>query len=202
MLGRILAELKGHIPFTVFGALTGVALMAFIVLVDVSSGVSEGIFHTLHPTHVVLSALVTTAMFRKYGSASLVKVLLVGYFGAIGVATLSDAILPYLGGAMLGLDIEFEVPFIAEWWLVNPAAFLGIAIGYFLPHTRLPHSGHVLISTWASALYFTAFAAADFLPLLPIIFVFLFLAVWLPCCVSDIVFPLLFVGRQLPHHHS
>jgi hypothetical protein len=25
---------------------------------------------------------------------------------------------------------------------------------------------------------------------------FLFLAVWLPCCTSDILFPLLFVGRD------
>jgi len=28
------------------------------------------------------------------------------------------------------------------------------------------------------------------------IFIFLFLAVWLPCCVSDIVFPLLFVTNE------
>jgi hypothetical protein len=33
--------------------------------------------------------------------------------------------------------------------------------------------------------------------LLPLIFLFLFLAVWVPCCVSDIVYPLLFVrGKQ------
>ena len=30
--------------------------------------------------------------------------------------------------------------------------------------------------------------------------VFLFLAVWLPCCTSDIVFPLLFT-RGHDHHH-
>ena len=38
------------------------------------------------------------------------------------------------------------------------------------------------------------------------IFVFLFIAVWVPCCLSDIVFPLLFVkGRKdianLSHSH-
>jgi hypothetical protein len=27
---------------------------------------------------------------------------------------------------------------------------------------------------------------------------FLFLAVWVPCCTSDIVFPLLFAGRRRP----
>ncbi|AHM58129.1 hypothetical protein EAL2_808p06260 (plasmid) [Peptoclostridium acidaminophilum DSM 3953] len=30
-----------------------------------------------------------------------------------------------------------------------------------------------------------------------IIFVFLFLAVWIPCCTSDIVFPLLFVKEKV-----
>ncbi len=27
--------------------------------------------------------------------------------------------------------------------------------------------------------------------------IFLFLAVWIPCCISDIVFPLLFVKKQM-----
>jgi hypothetical protein len=34
------------------------------------------------------------------------------------------------------------------------------------------------------------------MPMLPYIFVFLFLAVWLPCCVSDIVYPLLWVREE------
>jgi len=29
-----------------------------------------------------------------------------------------------------------------------------------------------------------------------IVLIFLFLAVWLPCCLSDIVFPLLFVRKR------
>ena len=37
--------------------------------------------------------------------------------------------------------------------------------------------------------------------------VFLFLAVWIPCCTSDIVFPLLFAPQsgqppKCPHHHE
>jgi len=55
-----------------------------------------------------------------------------------------------------------------------------------------------MLSTWASLFYFAAFATAEWLPLLPVIFVFLFIAVLLPCCLSDIVFPLLFVRKGLP----
>lgn len=201
MLRLIASELKEHAPFTAFGAITGIIIMVIIVLVDVSSGVSQTIFYTLHPLHVVFSALATTAMYRKYGSRRVWAVLLVGYFGSIGIATLSDAVLPYLGGVLLDLEIEFQLPFIEEWWLISAAALTGIAVGYLRPATKFPHYGHVLLSTWASLFYFTAFSAAQWIPLLPFIFLFLFLAVWLPCCISDIVFPILVTGKKLPPHH-
>lgn len=198
MLRRILSELKSHIPFTALGAITGIIIMVIIALANVPSAVSQNMFFTLHPLHVVLSAMATTAMYRKYGSGRFWVALLVGCLGSIGIATLSDAVIPYLGGTLLGIEIEFEIPFIKEWWLINPAALLGIAIGYLRPATKFPHLGHVLLSTWASLFYFTAFGIADWIPLLPFIFLFLFLAVWLPVCVSDIVFPLLFIRKRLP----
>lgn len=202
MLKRIVNELKEHAPFTAFGAITGIIIMVIIVLVNVPSGISEAIFYTLHPSHVVLSAIATTAMYRKYGSDKVWAAILIGYTGSIGIATLSDAIIPYLGGVLLNIEIEFEVPFIKEWWLVNPAALIGIAIGYRKQITKLPHWGHVFLTTWASLFYFTAFGTATWIPLLPFIFLFLFLAVWIPVCLSDIVFPLLFVGKRLPPHDT
>ncbi|TET25341.1 MAG: hypothetical protein E3J67_04115 [Dehalococcoidia bacterium] len=198
MIRRIATELKEHIPFTAFGAITGIIILVIIVLTNLSASVSENIFYTLHPLHVVLSAIVTTAMYRKYGHQKIWKAILIGYGGSIGIATISDAFIPYLGGALLNLEMEFEVPFIKEWWLVNPLALVGIAIGYFRPTTKFPHFGHVLLSTWASLFYFTAFGIANWIPLLHFIFIFLFLAVWLPCCVSDIVFPLLFTRKVAP----
>jgi len=200
MFRLIASELKDHAPFTAIGAVTGIIIMVIIVLGNVPAHVSYNVFYTLHPLHVVLSALVTTAIYKKYGNGKIWASVLVGYFGAIGIATLSDAIIPYLGGALLNVEIEFEVPFIEEWWLINPAALIGIAIGYWRPTTKLPHWGHVFLSTWASLFYFTAFGTAFWLPLLPFVFLFLFLAVWIPCCLSDIVFPLLFVGKRLPLH--
>jgi hypothetical protein len=200
MSNLIVDELREHIPFTILGAITGIIIMVVIALANVPSAVSQTIFFTLHPLHVVLSAAATTVMYRKYGGGRLWKTVLVGYIGAIGVATTSDALIPYLGGTLLGIEIELEIPFIEEWWLINPAALLGIAIAYLRPVTKLPHFGHVLLSTWASLFYFTAFGAAEWIPLLPFIFLFLFFAVWVPCCISDIVFPLLFTRKKLPPH--
>ncbi len=208
MLRPIASELKHHVPFTALGAVSGIIIMVIIVLANIPFQLSEAAFHTLHPLHVILSALATTAMYRKYGSRKIWAAILIGYVGSIGIATLSDAIIPYLGGSLLGVEIEFHLPFIETekmpfigietWKLVNSAALAGIIIGYLRPTTKFPHLGHVFLSTWASLFYFTAFGIAPWIPLVPFIFLFLFLAVWLPCCISDIVFPLLFVSKKLP----
>lgn len=212
MLKKILHELKSHAPFTAIGAVSGIIIMVIVVVTDLPSIVSHEVFHILHPLHVVVSAMATTAMFRKYGSKSIWAGILVGYLGSIGIASISDAFIPYLGGSMLGLDIEFHIPFIETeemhllgiptWIVINTSAILGIGLGYLKSSTWIPHLSHVLLSTWASLFYFIAFSVAEWLPLLPFIFLFLFLAVWLPCCISDIIFPLLFSGgKELPHHH-
>jgi len=206
MFKHIIAELKEHIPFTAIGAASGILIMLVIIYANVLPRISEAVFETLHPLHVILSALTTTAMYRKHGHKKLWAAVLIGYCGSIGIASVSDAIIPYLGGMLLGIDIHLHIPFIeAEpvpyigiptWVLVNTGAVIGIIVGYLRPATKLPHLGHVFLSTYASLFYFAAFGVAYWLPLLPLIFLFLFLAVWLPCCVSDIVFPLLFTREE------
>jgi hypothetical protein len=209
MLRRIGRELLHHVPFTAAGASIGIGVMALITLCNMPMKVSEGLFFTFHPLHVVFSALVTTAIYRKQPGHRLWAVVIIGYVGSVGIATISDAIIPFLEGSSLRLDMGFHLPFletgdmpfigVPKWIVVNGAALIGIAVGFFRPNTTFPHLGHVLLSTWASLFGFTAFGTADWLPLLPIIFVFLFLAVWLPCCVSDIVFPLLWAGEESAH---
>lgn len=212
MLKRIGLELLHHVPFTAMGAVIGIAAMAAVSLLNTPVNVSEALFYTFHPLHVVFSATVTTAIYRKQKKHRLWLVIIVGYVGSVGIATLSDAIIPYLEGRSLQIAMEFHLPFleteimpffgIPGWIMVNAAAVIGIAIGFFKLNTRFPHMGHVLLSTWASLFGFTAFGTADWLPLLPVIFVFLFLAVWIPCCISDIVFPLLWVGGEHAHDHA
>jgi len=203
MFKRIVYQLGRHAPFTATGAATGIIIMVILVFSNAPADFSEALFYTLHPIHIVLSAFVTASMYRLHGKGKLWVAILIGYTGAIGIATLSDAIAPYLGGSLLRIPMQFHVPFIEttkipfigieKWKVVNSAAAIGIAIGCWRPTTRFPHAGHVLLSTWASLFNFTAFGIANWLPLLPLIFLFLFLAVWIPCCASDIVYPLLWV---------
>lgn len=208
MLKQILAELRHHAPFTTFGAITGILIM--ILSQRMPKEISFHIFYIFHPMHVVLSALVTASIYERHecksvgskcmkGKCNLWKLLLIGYVGSVGIATISDSIIPYLGEVMLGMPNRgIHLGFIEKWWLVNPLAVAGILFAFFRPSTKFPHAGHVLLSTWAS-LFHILMATGTSLsgPTYLIVFVFLFLAVWTPCCLSDIVFPLLFVkGRK------
>ncbi len=249
-LGAILTELRAHAPFTLFGASTGIVCM--VLFKNVGPEINHRLFQVFHPAHVVLSAIVTASLFKLYDKrASLLKIAVIGYLGAIGVATVSDCVLPFFGETIFGVAIpahshehtaedsgadthdheaephdhdhddehtaetasapesagiwkRLHFGFIEDWYLVNPAALLGIAIAFFLPRTRFPHAGHVLISTWASSFHVLMNTRGELTTLILLgMFAVLFVAVWLPCCVSDIVFPLLFIKSDvdIPHCH-
>lgn len=205
----ILEELKHHAPFTTFGAVTGIIIM--ILFQNLPKKIAYDLFYTFHPIHVLLSALVTASIFNLHvcgagkhvkGKCNLWVLIIIGYVGSIGIATLSDCIIPYMGETMLKMPNRgVHLGFIEEWWLVNPLALVGIAIAYFNPTTKFPHAGHVLLSTWAS-LFHIILATGHSINWVSyvIVFFFLFIAVWIPCCISDIVFPLLFVKNK-PHSH-
>ena len=201
MFKEISKELRNHAPFTIFGAITGIIIMIFFQ--NIPARLSYDIFYILHPLHVVLSALVTASMYelhkcgRLKGKCNIWVLLVIGYVGSIGIATLSDSLIPYVAEVLLGMPNRgIHIGFIEKWWLVNPLAIIGVAIAYFKPTTKFPHAGHVLLSTWAS-LFHIIMATGQSLNWLSylVILIFLFLAVWIPCCVSDIAFPLLFIKK-------
>ena len=191
----IAIELKAHAPFTAFGTLTGIVIMAAFIQYQVPKEISSTLFWTLHPLHVLISALVTTAMYRMYTGGGIWRTILIGYFGSVGIATLSDSLIPFAGEWLLDLPYRgIHLGFIEKWWLVNPLALAGIALGYVISHTKIPHAGHVLLSTWASLCHIImALGTSIDVVTTILITVFLFLAVWIPCCTSDIVFPLLWI---------
>jgi len=200
MLKKVFCELREHAPFTFLGAITGILL--FFFLKNIPYGISYKLFYTFHPLHVLLSAFVTTSMYKLHKSKpNIVKVILVGFIGSVGVATLSDSIFPFIGETILHFPHkEMHIGFIEKWYIVDPIAFLGIALAMWKPSTKFTHSGHVFLSTWASLFHIMMSLAgmAIGINIYFEILVLLFLAVWLPCCFSDIVFPLLFVkGHDL-----
>jgi len=57
--------------------------------------------------------------------------------------------------------------------------------------TIFSHSSHVFISTMATMFYLIAFGHMEWIHHIPEIFLIIFLGVIIPCCTSDIIFPLL-----------
>jgi len=222
---HILVELKGHAPFTLFWSLLGIVFM--LVFRNISGGSRHTLFSVFHPAHVVLSAIVTASMFQLHAKKKqFLLVLVVGFVGSVGIATLSDIVIPHIGADLLGLNVPthdqlhhseatasdeahtttiheaaahgIQLRFIEEWYIINPAALMGIFIADFLPRTKIPHAGHVLISSWASSSYLLMNMQSGLtIAVATGIFATLFMAVWLPCCISDIIFPLLFVKSDI-----
>lgn len=194
MFKTVFRELKAHIPFTFLGATSGILL--FVLLRDIPSQMSFKLFYIFHPLHVLLGTFVTASMYKMHKkNMTIFMFLLVGFVGPLLIATLSDSVIPFIGETLLKLPHrELHLGFIEKWYIVNPIALLGVTLAYFMPNTKFPHSAHILISTWASL--FHVLMAVDNSISMSVYFAVLFLLFisdWIPCCFSDIVFPLLFI---------
>lgn len=201
----ILNEFKHHAPFTALGALAGLVIMIILDRFSIIEGQKAfQIFEVLHPLHVILSAIVTAAMYQHHTCDHDRKIchvpmlLVVGYIGSIGIATISDSLVPYWAELFLGMkNAEVHIGFIENPLQVSLAALFGIIIAYYSPMTKFPHAGHVFLST-AATMFHILHAKDGVLGIITylVVFVFLFISVWLPCCLSDIVFPLAFAKRK------
>ena len=194
-------ELRNHAPFTIFGAFTGLIILFILFYGDfflLISSISRYIFYILHPIHIFFSALVTTTVYIRYSRRTPLFAFIIGYTGSIGIATISDSIIPFIGEVLLNLpNAGIHIGLIEEPLLTNIPAIIGILLGYFKGYTKFPHTGHVLISNWAS-LFHIIMALEIYINLTQIIliFIFLFFAVWIPCCTSDIVYPIIFKNKN------
>lgn len=202
MLRRAFEELKEHAPFTFCGAFLGVLAVFFLRKLPENS--LFNLFYFFHPAHVLVSAFVTTSMYKmNKKNTNIIKIFLIGLAGSIGVASLSDSILPFLGESFLHMPHrELHLGFVEKWYIVNPIAIIGIIFANTKPSTKFPHSLHIFLSTSASLLHIVMSLGLILIsfPLFCEITFLLFLSVWLPCCFSDIVFPLLFVGDKETGH--
>jgi len=198
-------ELKNHIPFTLLGTLTGALILFGVLSLHLENSTSHALFAVFHPAHVFFSAMTTSAIYYLHNKkCGMIRLLVVGYVGSIGIATLSDCVIPFIGEYLLKLPHPgLHLGFIHLWYVVNPLAIAGVLTARFLTISKFPHFMHVQLSTWASLFHITMAMGTAISPsTFALIVVFLFVAVWVPCCTSDIVFPLLFTSKEHDHSHG
>jgi hypothetical protein len=157
------------------------------------------LFHLFHPLHMLFSAAATTAMFWRY-ERRVLKAVLIGLVGAIGVCGLSDIVMPHGSLWLLGKSVEWHICVIENPLMVFTFAGVGVVVGLAASRgvhgsTLFSHSLHVFSSTMASIFYLIGpFEHLAWINGVGVVFLFVILAVMIPCCLSDIVFPLLLAG--------
>ncbi|MDI6639598.1 MAG: hypothetical protein QMD78_02110 [Methanocellales archaeon] len=201
-LGHIWDELRHHVPFTAFSAcvaliLLGILTMAFSLSKAQMSECCHELFHVFHPVHIFFSATATTAMFWRH-ERRLLRAVIIGLIGSLGICGISDIFLPFLGGTIVGVGMKLHWCLIEHPMTIVPFAIFGVLLGLVstdVVHGRgstiFSHSSHVFMSTMATTLYLMAFGFTEWIPHVAEIFLLIFLGVMIPCCTSDIIFPLL-----------
>lgn len=194
---ELLHELRHHAPFTATATLIAIALVLFLQYIT-KTNISKSFFGVLHPIHIIASSLVSAGIYYKYKNKVL-PALLIGIFGAILIGSISDILIPWLGGNLFSLKTAFHLPLIETPFIIFGAAILGSGIGIFTKRTKLSHFTHVLLSVFASLFYLLAFSQTLNLFQFLAAFIIIFVSVIIPCCVSDIIIPFLFLGKNIKH---
>ena len=203
-------QLIHHLPFSVFGVMMAVLTMGFLtflaIIIQAEALIpqaSEELFHVFHSSHVLISAVASTAMFRKHDD-NLWKAIIVGTVGSVAICGLSDVIFPYVGGLFIESHMHLHICLIEEPGLVYPFAIVGTVAGLgahkgFEKATEYSHSIHVFVSSVASLLYLIAFGLTDWIHAIGAVFLVTVIAVMIPCCLSDIIFPLMCTHSHCRH---
>ncbi len=204
-------ELVDHLPFSVSAVAVGLTLAGIICFLTPIDQAAPGhdlhehgnpfwdLFHLFHPVHMLFSAAATTAMFWRY-ERRVLKAVIVGLVGAIGVCGLSDIVMPHLSLMMLGKRVPWHICVIQHPQMVLSFAAVGVVVGLAASRgvrrsTFFSHSLHVFSSSMASIFYLIGpFGRLGWIDSVGVIFLFIIVAVMVPCCLSDIVFPLFLAG--------
>lgn len=209
----IAVELGHHLPYTIFGVTMGLMLMGILTFIatlmhseNLLAPASAEMFHITHASHILFSAVATTAMFWKH-EKRILKAIPVGFLGSIGICALSDSVFPTIGGNLLGVPMQMHICIIEHPGLILPFAIAGVIAGFLIPgaiekSTQYSHSVHVLFSSASAILYLLGFGMQDWIHQLGGVFIIAVIAVMVPCCMSGIVFPLMCVHRNCAHDHD
>lgn len=199
------SELTHHLPYAIFSVAFALIILSFVTLtfnsmVDllVARKGARMLFHSFHFMHIVFAATGTLITFRRFSKA-LFPSIMIGILSPALFCTLSDSILPYLGGRALGVDMSFHLCFFTELANVLPFLFIGIINGFVLSrhsqenqkvYSIFSHFIHIFISSLASTFYLVAHGFMDWYKDIGFVFLFIIIAVVIPCTLSDVVVPM------------
>lgn len=207
----ISSELICHLPYAIFSV--AFALVVLSILSAFSLGVTNKdlvkkgaqlLFHSFHFMHIVFAATGTIISFSRF-SKNITKTLFIGTVSPTFFCMLSDAILPYIGGRMLGVTMDFHICFFSDITKVIPFLLVGIGNGLIMSrhhesklglYAVSSHAMHIFVSSLASTFYLVSHGFITWYIHIGIVFLFLIGAVVMPCTLSDVIVPISFAKRN------
>lgn len=201
-------EIITHFPYAVFSValgLIGAALLTYFSFGATAQTVKKGthiLFHTFHFLHIVFAATGAMVTFFRF-SNKVLKGIVVSTVSTVFFCVLSDVLLPYASGVLLGVNMDLHICFHSELMNVIPFLVIGIFNGWVLNKHRRglqsyyslwSHFTHIFVSSIASLLYMVGNGFDDWAHFMGPIYCLLILSVVVPCTLSDLVVPMFFAG--------
>lgn len=164
-----------------------------------SSGM-DVLFHSFHFMHILFATTGTMITFYRYSKRFFMGIL-IGSVSSMIFCTLSDILLPYVAGSMLGVQMELHICFATELANIVPFLLVGLINGivmsysdeYMTEQNSLTlHFWHTFISAMASIFYAIGHGLPNYYDHLGMFFMLMVVAVIIPCTLSDVVAPILF----------
>lgn len=198
--GTIQEELLCHFPYALFSVALSIIMLSLISYSGLKVKESRQLFHSFHFLHILFSATGAVLIFRKYSS---------NWYGALAIGclipsifcTLSDSLLPFIGGWYLGLEMQLHWCFFSHLSTVLPFLALGVFNGYVVSahvlsqqlfYSTTSHFLHIFLSSLASLFYLVSYGFDHWNKHMGFVFLTLIVAVLIPCTLSDIVIPMWF----------
>jgi len=158
------------------------------------------LFHSFHFIHILFATSGTIVTFRRYSDKIFIG-LLVGTLSSMVFCTLSDVLLPYAAGRLLGIEMDLHICFASELSNILPFLLVGLLNGWVM--TQLPelrtqnnslflHFLHTFISAMASIFYAVGHGLSDFYMYFGMFYLLMVVAVIIPCTLSDVIAPIFF----------
>lgn len=205
-------EIICHLPYAIFSAAFGlilISLMSFYGTIghqynhnDCSN--LDVLFHSFHFLHLVFAATGALVTFSRF-SQNILKGFLVALLSALFFCSLSDIILPYFAGCLVGIDMHFHICLVSEIQNVLPFLFVGLINGLVMSqhsssikgfYSVMSHFGHILVSSLASLFYLIGQGFDQWQEQMGIVFILLILVVVVPCTLADVIVPVIFARNQ------
>lgn len=199
-------ELVVHMPTAVFSVAVSFMILTIVDAMTASldsatyAAVYHKLFHSFHYLHIVFAGIGTLLTFFNF-SKRMVPALIVGVLSPAIFCVLSDVVLPYVAGSMLGLHMDLHVCFFTERFNIIAFLLIGLLTGLFIQaqqesgsqsrsFLRIIHFSHILLSSLASLFYMVSYGFGDWVGQMGLIFLVMIVCVVVPCTLSDVVVPI------------